>query len=266
MMAFMRNWLCVTNPCQRLIRASRSLLPVVAGLLPIVLHLSGTLPAAAQSYPLPPWDFYGGGNGSTWGGSSTSPDNAQLTVTLYSPPVPNQYGTAVANGSAEVLQITPVTTYALTLSAMVSGSGSAQALMVDGTGVITNISISGSTWKPYTNSFTTGTPDDQRVGRSLNVQLLLNRFSSLGTATASFTNVQFHVLTAQPTLSYRLAAHGPLQLLWPTNFYWYVPEQTTNLQTGSWEGMTNLPIVLGDQCLIQVDMEMGRCFFRLRQP
>jgi hypothetical protein len=262
----MKNWLCITNPRQRLIRASRSLLPATPGLLAIALHMTGTVPAAAQFYPLPPWYLYGGGNGSTWGGSSTSPDNAQLTVTLYPPTVPSQYGTAVATGSADVLQITPVTTYTLTLSAMLSGSGSAQALMVDGTGVITNISISGSTWKRYTNSFTTGSPDDQRVGRNLNVQLLLNRFSSLGTATASFTNLQFQVLTARPTLSYRLAAHGPLQLLWPTNFYWCVPEQTTSLQTGSWEDMTNLPVVLGDQFLIQVDMEMGRCFFRLRQP
>jgi hypothetical protein len=236
------------------------------GLLTVALHVGSGSPAAAQLYPLPPWYFYGGGNGSTWDGSSTSPDNAQLSVTLYPPAIPGQYGTAVATGSTELLQITPLTTYKLTLSALLSGSGSAQAMMVDGVGVVTNTSMSGSAWNRYTNSFTTGTPDDPRVGRNLNLQLQLNRFSTLGTTTATFTNVQFQVTVARPALSYRLAAPGALQLLWRTNFYWYIPQQTFDLQTGSWDDLTNSAVVLGDQILIQVDVALGQRFFRLRQP
>ena len=182
----------------------------VVGLL---LSLAATVPAAAQSYPLPPWYFYGGGNGSTWNGSSTSPDNAQLEVTLYAPPFAGQYGMAVATGSTGLGQITPLTTYTLTFWAVVSGSGSAQSLWVDGVGTITSVAVSGSTWKRYTNSFAIGNPDDARVGRNLNVQLLLSRFTSLGTVSASFTNIQLQVATVRPTLSYHRPAPGTLQLL-----------------------------------------------------
>ena len=79
------------------------------------------------------------------------------------------------------------------------------------------MAVSGSTWKRYTNSFAIGNPDDARVGRNLNVQLLLSRFTSLGTVSASFTNIQLQVATVRPTLSYRRPAPGTLQLLWPTN-------------------------------------------------
>lgn len=67
-------------------------------------------------------------------------------------------------------------------------------------------------------------------------------------------------------MSYRLPGPGALQLLWPTNFYWYQPEHTTNLQTGPWEVITNLPVASGDQLLIQAGVETGQHFFRLRQP
>jgi hypothetical protein len=138
--------------------------------------------------------------------------------------------------------------------------------MVDGTGAITNTTISGGTWKRYTNSYTSGSPADPRVGRNLNVQLLLNQSGSLGTVTANFTNTQFQTLMARPKLSFRLAAPPAFQLLWSTNFYWYIPQQTTNLRTGSWEDITDAPIVQGDQLSVRAGLESRQRFFRLRQP
>ena len=261
----MKNKLWVAIHRQRWGRVLSSPPPWASVLLALALYLPCAIAAAAE-FPLPPWYFYGGGNGSTWDGSSTGPDNAQMTVTLSPPPVPTQYGTAVATGSSDLLQITPLTTYTLTLSAALSGGGSAAIIMVDGVGVITNTAISGSTWKRYTNSFTTGTPSDPHVGRNLNVQLQLNRFTTLGTSTGTFTNIQFQVSMARPTLSYRLPGSGVLQLLWSTNFYWYNPEHTTNLQTGPWETVTNTPVTSGNQLLLQLDMEPGQHFFRLSQP
>ncbi|HWQ92540.1 MAG TPA: hypothetical protein VN673_12780 [Clostridia bacterium] len=262
-----KQQLGITKMCQSLsIRASRPVLAATPGLLALILHLINAVPARAELYPLPPWYFYGMGNGSTWGGSSTSPDNAQLTVSLFPPTVPNQYATAVATGSQTLLQLAPATTYTVTLSAMVSGSGSAHILMLDDSVVISNTSISGSTWKRYTNSFTTGGSEDQRVGRNLHVQLLLNRFGGLGTTTANFTNVQFHVLAFRPALAYSLPGQAVFQLSWPTNFQGYVLQQTTSLETSSWEAVTNLPVAAGDQFMIQVDRRTGQRFFRLKQP
>jgi hypothetical protein len=251
--------------CQRWGHTLRTLLPRCAVLLALALRITTSI-SAADFYPLPPWYFYGGGNGSTWDGSSTTPDNAQLSVTVSPPPTANQYGTAVATSSSDLLQITPLTTYALTLSATLSGPGSAYIIMIDSVGVVSTTPISGSTWKRYTNSFTTGTPDDPLVGRNLNVQLQLNRFSTQGTTTASFTNVQFQVSMARPTLEYRLPAPEKLQLLWPTNFYWYIPEHTADMQTGPWEAVTNSPVTSGDRFLIELGLETGPHFFRLRQP
>ena len=121
-------------------------------------------------------------------------------------------------------------------------------------------------WTRYTNSFTTAGPDDPRVGRNLNVVLLVSRFSNPGTTTANFTNIEFQVSTTRPTLSHHLVAPGELQLLWSTNFYWYVLEQTSNLQTDSWVETTNVPVVVGNQFQIEIDTTMGRRFFRLKQP
>jgi hypothetical protein len=183
------------------------------------------------------------------------------------PPVPNQYATAVATGSSDLLQIAPATTYTFTLSAMVSGSAACEALTVDGSGVIVHTLISGSAWKRYTNSFTTGGPSDPLVGRSLNVQLLLMKSGfNYGTATANFTNVQFQAVTARPTLTLSRAGAGALRLQWPTNFSWYVPEHTTTLDAAVWEDLTNQPSIQGNQFVVQIETEMGQRFFRLRQP
>jgi hypothetical protein len=71
---------------------------------------------------------------------------------------------------------------------------------------------------------------------------------------------------ARPKLSFRLAAPPAFQLFWSTNFYWYIPQQTTNLQTGSWVDITNAPVVQGDQLSVQAGLESRQRFFRLRQP
>lgn len=237
-----------------------------SALLAVVAHLVGALPAAGEFYPLPPWFIYGGGIGSTWGGSSTSPDNAQLNVAMSPPTVPNQYVTAVAMGSTYVLQIAPATTYSLTLSASVSGSAACESLMVDGNNVISYTLISSLTWKRYTNSFTTGGPDDPLVGRYLNVQLLLMKSGfNYGSATASFTNLQFQAVTARPKLTLQQTGPGVAQLQWPTNFYWYVPEHTTNVD-GVWEDLTNQATIQGNQFALPVDSMSEQRYFRLRQP
>jgi hypothetical protein len=244
----------------------------VPALLAILFHLGGTVEAAGEFQPLPPWYFSGDGTNFTWDGSSTGPDNAELSVTVYEPKISEQYGNARATGSTNLLQIAPATTYTFTFSAVLGGSLSGNAGMVsvyDDNILIKStwiLSPPPFTWNRYTNSFTTDGPDDPRVGRNLNVVLLVSRFSNPGTTTASFTNIQFEVSTTRPRLSHHLVAPGQLQLLWPTNFYWYVLEQTSNLQTASWVETTNLPVVVGNQFQIEIDTMIGRKFFRLKQP
>jgi hypothetical protein len=165
------------------------------------------------------------------------------------------------------MQIAPATTYTFTLSAIVSGPAPCESLMVDGVGVITNTTIFSSTWKRYTNSFTTGSPDDPLVGRFLNLQLVLMKSGySYGTAAATFTNLQLQVSTARPLLTLRQAAAGAARIRWPTNFYWYIPEHTTDLNSGFWEDLTNSSSIQGDQFEVEVNADMGQRFFRLRQP
>src|ERR1041384_6647204 len=224
----MKNWLCITNRPQ----PSRWLSCVAPGLLAGGLLLTGTLPAAGELYTFAPWYIYGGGIGNiTWDGSSTSPDNAWLTVAMNLPVVPNQYVSATATGSSDLLQIAPATTYSFTFSARTSG-GPAHAVVfaVDGVGVITNTTVYTTSWARYTNSFTTGGPDDLLVGRYLNIQLalMLSGFA-YGTTTVTFTNLQLEVATARPTLTLQPSVAGLVRLQWPTNFYWYLPEHTNKL-------------------------------------
>jgi len=220
----------------------------------------------ADVIPLPSWYLYGGGNGSTWDGSSTSPDNLQLSVTLTPPPMPNQYGTAVAASSADVLQIAPSTSYALTFSASLSGLGGSAALTVDNVGTIKQAAISGSTWKRYTNSFTTGDSSDPHVGRNLNIQFIVSQFGGSGSSSISVTNIQLQTLQPPPTLLCRKASPTIVQLLWPTNYPAYIPQQSTTLQTGSWQDITSTPVTLGNQFVLQLNIDATKRFFRLRGP
>ena len=237
-----------------------------SGWLTLILLLAGSVPARAEFYPLSPWFFYGQGNGATWDGSSSSPDNAQLSVT-FSAPVFQQYGTSVAQGSEAVLQIAPETTYIVTLSASVSGSGSGRLMMIDDVDLVTGgTSVSGGTWRRYTNAVTIGGAADPRVGRGLRVQLALDKFSGSGTTTVNFTNIQFQAIIQQPALSCSVPAPGTLRLSWPTNFQGYVAEQAAGLGTNSWAEMTNVPVVLGDRFVIQTGIGVGARFFRLRKP
>lgn len=233
----------------------------------VVLQLIIALSFAGEVIPLPPWYIYGGGIGSTWGGSSPDPDYVQLTVSMSPPAVPNQYVTAVATGSADLLQMTPATTYTFTLAASVSGSAACEALTVDGSEVIAHTLIFGPTWKRYTNSFTLGGPEDARVGRYLNVQLLLMKSGfNYGSATATFTNLQVQAVTERPKLLLQSAGDGMIELLWPTNFHWYQPEQSTNLETDAWEMITNQSILMGTNLVVGLAPPARACFFRLRQP
>lgn len=263
----MKKRLCTKNPSYTAISSPKWLLSATPCLLVAVLQLLGTVPAAGEDFPLPPWFIYGGGINGTWGGSSTSPDNAQLSVTMNPPAVPNQHVSAVATGSSDLLQITPATTYTLTLSAVVSGSATCETFMVDGSAVVSHTTIYSSTWKRYTNAFTTGGPDDPLVGRYLNVQLVLMKSGfNYGTATATFTNLQFAVSTVCPALIFHSAAAGSVRLQWSTNFYWYIPEHTTSLEASVWEDLTNQQTIQGDRYEVQVETAMGQNFFRLRQP
>jgi hypothetical protein len=246
------------------VHARRTVFAATVGLLGLVLHLT-VVPVRADFIALPLWSLYGGGNGATWNGSSTSPDNAQLSVTLSPPPIPFQYGTAVAASSADVVKIAPAATYALTFSAMVTGPGSAAAVMVDTNSTIAEVSISGSTWTRYTNAFTTAS-NDPRVGRSLNIQLLVNQNGTIGTSSVSFTNIQLQLLQPQPVLQCRIAGQNAVQISWPTNFPSYIPQQRTNLQAGTWQDLGIAPVPIGDQLVIQMNVDTARRFFRLRAP
>lgn len=240
----------------------------VSGLIGLLL-LAAALPALGEPYPLPPWLFYGSSNSGTWDGSSTSPDNAQLTVTLNFPvpPVPGPYATSVGNSSSPVLQLEPATTYTLTLAAMVSGPAVCDAVTQDGNGLIAYTLISGSGWKRYTNSFTTGGPDDSRVGQSLNVQLSLRKSGgSYGTASAFMTNIQLNVTAQRLVLTIQPMGVGQAELRWPTNFYWFVPEYATNLTVDFWEAIADLPTTQSNQLVLPLSLQTGQRFFRLRQP
>ncbi len=244
------GWLCFVAAC------------LLAGLLQLLCALRAT----AEDFPLPPWNISGGGINGTWDGASASPDQVQLAVAMNPPAVPNQHVTVTATSANDLLQITPATTYSLTCAAAVWGSANCEAFMLDGTTVITNATIYG-TWKRYTNSFTTGGPADPLVGRQLKVQLVLMKSGfNYGSATATFTNIQFAVSTIRPRVTrYRAAAEG-VWLLWPTNFYWYIPEYATNLQASVWESITNLPTIEGDLFAVRVETKTGPYYFRLRQP
>lgn len=250
----------------RLISGGRKASPRGAWVV-IFLQFLIVLPAVGDFIPLPPWFIYGGGNGSTWGGSSSNPDNVQLNIAMSPPPVPNQYATAVATGSSDLVQMMPGTTYTFTLAASVSGAAACEALTVDGNEVIAHTLISGLTWRRYTNSFTVGGPEDVRVGRFLNVQLLLMKGGfSYGTAAASFTNLQVQSVVERPKLTLQTLGAGQMELRWPTNFYWYVPEYATNLSIDVWQGIADLPTMQSNQFILPVSMQTGKRFFRLRQP
>ena len=235
----------------------------------VLLHVIVVPRAVGEFYSLPAWFFYGGAVSGTWDGSSTSPDNAQLTVSLSPPipPMPGQYATAVGTCSADILQIAPGTTYNYTLSAMVAGSAACEALTVDSAGVIAHTLISGSTWKRYTNSFTTAGPDDPRVGRFLNVQLLLMKSSgNFGTANGFFTNLQVEAVAQRPSLAIQALGAGQAELRWPTNYYWYVPEHSTNLVGDAWESIPDSLYIESNQFVLPVSTQPESRFFRLRQP
>lgn len=242
---------------------SRVLLVFLAGITIWPIHAA----LGGEFVPLPAWYLYGGGINSTWSGDSSGPERVQISVTMNPPPVPNQYGTAVATGSAELLQISPATTYVFTLSASVSGSAGYEALTVDGSGVIAHTLIGGVGWKRYTNTFTTAGPEDPRVGRPLNVQLLVMKSGfNYGTATATFTNMQLWVSTARPTLALQPSGNGLVELRWPTNFHWYVLESSTNLADGMWEEIGEPAVTVDQQQVVSLPNESSSRFFRLRQP
>ena len=90
-------------------------------------------------------------------------------------------------------------------------------------------------------------------------------FGTLGTATGSFTNIQLHVDTSRPVLAVRTAGAGQIQLRWLTNFNWYVPEIATSISAVTWEPVTNSPTVQSNQFVIQLGVQPGPNFFRLRQ-
>jgi hypothetical protein len=228
-----------------------------------------SIPAPGQSYPLPPWYFYGHGTVGTYDGSSTSPDNASLSVTVNPPPPPpppGSYELAGAGSSAGILVIAPRTTYTLTLAARISGWGTGNAFVANDTATIAGISIQGSSWKNYTNSFTTGGTADPSVGQNLYVYLALTGLGSMpGTSSASFTNVQLNVTAQRPPLTIRGAAPGQVQLRWPTNFIGCVAESATNLLADAWESLTNVPTVQSNQYIVPLSLQPGQRFFRLRQ-
>ena len=89
-----------------------------------------------EFHSLPDWYFYGGANSGSWSGSSTSPSNAQLTVTMNfpMPPVSGPYATAVGQSSASVVQIESHTTYNFTFHAWLSAAAACEALTLDDDG------------------------------------------------------------------------------------------------------------------------------------
>lgn len=239
-----------------------------AAVLAGALCLTLSIPAAGQTYPLPTWYFYGGGtagNGA-WNGSSTAPDNASLSVTInYPPQPPGTYELAVASSSTSVLVMAPHATYTLTFAAMVNGFATGTAVFVGDTASIAGISLQGSGWKNYTNSFTTGGMADPHVGQNLYAQFTLTGLGSMpGHSTASFTNIQFKVVAPRPPLAVGSAGPGQLELWWPTNFEWCVPESAGDLLAVTWEEVTNSRTVQGGQFVVPVGLEPGQRFFRLR--
>jgi hypothetical protein len=242
----------------------------IAAALTVAGWVAFGLTAWGQVYPLPSWYFYGGGTAAngTWNGSSTSPDNATLVVTCSSPPqAPTTYVSAVANSCLPVLVIEPRATYTLTFSANVNGLAHGNAFLVNGydTSAIAGVAVQGSGWKNYTNTFTTGGTSDPNVGMNLYVQLALTgQGSSVGTTTATFTNVQLKVLMPRPTLTISRASFSQFELRWPTNFDWCSPESADDLLATDWDSLTNTRTTQGNQFVVPVSPEAGQRFFRLR--
>jgi hypothetical protein len=133
--------------------------------------------------------------------------------------------------------------------------------------VITNVAVGGAVWTRYTNVFRTGGPDDPRVGGDLNLQIFMQKLPpQYGTATATFTNLQLQVSTTRPVLSILQTPEGNVQLRWATNFDWYIPQITIDLQAGVWTALTNQPFTAENQLVLEVGQDTGPHFFRLCQP
>ena len=225
--------------------------------------------SSGEIHPLPDWFFYGGANNGSWDGSSTSPSNAQLTVSMTFPPPMTgpSHATAVGQSSASVLQIAPHTTYQFTFHAGLSAAAVCQGLTLDDVGIVTNTIASSLASKRYTNSFTTGDGSDPRVGRSLYLQLLLMKSGgSYGTATATYTNLQLETISLRPSLVISSTSPSSVELSWPTNFPTFLPERTTNLDAGIWETVTNTPTVNSDRYLLPIVINPGAGYFRLKSP
>jgi len=229
-----------------------------------LVALAGAYACAAATYPLPAWSFSGSGNGS-WSGGSSDPHDLHLFVTgPSSGPFSVEY--AYATSSTNVLLITSNTTYKLTFSADLYGPANSDfTLLANGVGASgVHIPFS-TTWTNYSTSFTTAGAADSRVGMPLRAQCVAYAPVLYG-GQLSVTNIVLDVSPLLPRLTVRRTSATALQLAWGSNFNWYLPESATNLTVGGWDPVTNSPVLQANELVIDLSVQAGQHFFRLRQP
>ena len=70
--------------------------------------------------------------------------------------------------------------------------------------------------------------------------------------------------SAVPQLQITLASPGQFQFLWSTNYPGYVLESAPTPTPESWDTVTNVPTIIGDEFGVEIDATATQRFFRLK--
>jgi len=86
------------------------------------------------------------------------------------------------------------------------------------------------------------------------------------TSTVSWAQCYFRLtsIPVQPRLDIQ-PLPGKVRLTWPTNTVGYSLESSTNIISGSWQAITNSPIVLGTSYAVTAAVTRAECYFRLKR-